>query len=633
MPRAWWVCLALFALGRGGTAAVSPPKPKPRPAPQELRVVVPRPADVDTYLKLLKSPHPNERAHAAFHLADRGQWAAAAIPDLAEMLDDWDDNTKTITGIGPSPREATRALVAIGPPALDAVIPLLSDKRDHIRSRAAEIICRIGGPRAGKALLAHLDGTDRYVRSGILQALRTQGARPSPELLLPLLSDSDPQVRGQAAEALGRTRDPRAVAPLMARLGVENDCDVVTASGWNTVVAVERGLFELGAPAVGPLLEAVRSSDTTLRGRAMMLLGLMDDPRANEWRLAALDDPDPSVRAAAVRAYARPSDTSEMETYLVAGRAAPLVDRRALPGLLRALKRNDVQTRAAAAAALGHLGTRGAVSALLAAREDGSLQVRRQALIALAETDDPRARQAVLAAFRDPDLEQAAVWAVKSNRCRYAAENLIAIVADTSREKGQRALAADALRDTADPAALPALREVLRTGDPWLRGAAAAALGAIGNQAARDLLLSYAKESDPQLNALGISGLSRVREPRAFDLLLAALASDQLYLRVYAAQGLGRIRDRRATRPLLEAFKRSTGMEGRQLRWAVLEALGKIGDRSAVPSLIWILDHYHAAYRPQAAAALKQITGRDLGENPLVWRAWWEVHNGQQGGQ
>ena len=55
----------------------------------------------------------------------------------------------------------------------------------------------------------------------------------------------------------------------------------------------------------------------------------------------------------------------------------------------------------------------------------------------------------------------------------------------------------------------------------------------------------------------------------------------------------------------------------------IIRALGKIGDKQAVPMLMNKLDDKSAAIRRSAAQSLRSITFYDLGEDKAAWEKWW----------
>jgi len=110
------------------------------------------------------------------------------------------------------------------------------------------------------------------------------------EGLISALKDKDPMVRGDAAEALGKIGDSRAVEPLIEVLN-----DIVE------FIAIE-SLRKIGEPAVEPLIKALKNKDTLIRSGAVRALGEIRDKRAIEPLTEALKYGDMFVRSAAVGA-------------------------------------------------------------------------------------------------------------------------------------------------------------------------------------------------------------------------------------------------------------------------------------------------------------------------------------------
>ena len=95
--------------------------------------------------------------------------------------------------------------------------------------------------------------------------------------------------RRQAALEIGRTRDPRAVPPLIALLRDQEPLVRLDASG---------ALMEIGQPAVAPLIEAVQSeTDAVFLWNAIRVLEETGDPQALDALRAILKNhKDPSVQ-------------------------------------------------------------------------------------------------------------------------------------------------------------------------------------------------------------------------------------------------------------------------------------------------------------------------------------------------
>lgn len=146
---------------------------------------------------------------------------------------------------------AAAALSAMGPAALKPAIQLLDNPRPDIRVLATLIVARSNDPSAGRALFETLSDNDLDVRlSAAVQlglmpgsyaivgdlaklaseaplesslaaivALEKQPSTASARVLRDLASSHpSPSVRAQAAESLGRRRDPDAIPVLIGRL-------------------------------------------------------------------------------------------------------------------------------------------------------------------------------------------------------------------------------------------------------------------------------------------------------------------------------------------------------------------------------------------------------------------------------
>lgn len=347
-------------------------------------------------------------AHAATLLGASGTREAATA--LADAMGDPDRGPAAAAGLGLLPPEV--ALEVLLPRAENAdagcreewiaALPelpdraaavrvgrFLSDPDPEVRGVAAEVLGR-ARPEAGTRSLMEEMLHDPLRRTGAVLALgRVPGG--ACDLLASLLADPDADTRRAAAEGIARCPGPDARAAVAAALGAEHE------------PAVQRALVTAlgaagGAEAVPTLAELAR------RG-------------------------DPGVRFAAVRALGR-TGASE-----------------ALDVLLEVLAAADPATEAAALAALGDLGdTRGASA--VAERLDGSdREVRHVAAASLRGLASPAATGRLVQALRDPD------W-----RVRLAAVRTLERI--------------DA------PEAVPALREVReRDADPLVRRAARQALG------------------------------------------------------------------------------------------------------------------------------------------------------------
>ena len=89
---------------------------------------------------------------------------------------------------------------------------------------------------------------------------------------------------------------------------------------------------------------------------------------------------------------------------------------------------------------------------------------------------------------------------------------------------------------------------------------------------------------------------------------------------------LGNVAAKQAVGVLLEIVQEPSGRgRSNRGRWLAVRALGRIGDLSAVPVLIEVLDHYNQNTQVYAKVALCEITGVYFGNNQPKWRQWWEL--------
>jgi hypothetical protein len=183
------------------------------------------------------------------------------------------------------------------------------------REDAVKQLAALGDPRAveglGAVLRSEGGGHALAYRSRQLaaEALGTLNDPAAVPHLIAVLEDDNARVRLSAVQALGLLRDQRAVGPLTALLGDGNaqvraagiqslaltgaahpeadlPQDVMIALLADPEDAVRKAAFAalktLGAQAVPMLIDALRHSNSTIRGAAADLLGQLQDERARD---------------------------------------------------------------------------------------------------------------------------------------------------------------------------------------------------------------------------------------------------------------------------------------------------------------------------------------------------------------
>ena len=140
--------------------------------------------------------------------------------------------------------------------------------------------------------------------------------------------------------------------------------------------------------------------------------------------------------------------------------------------------------------------------------------------------------------------------------------------------------AATSLSRLAIPATLPALIPLLQDPDPEVRAAAAFAAGNLGAPQSLPVLLEILHDGPREARRQAASSLCLLGNPEAVPALMDLLADANIMAE-----------------------------ECRSLREALVTALGRLGDRQAVPAVIRVLDDYDKHVRDAAIRALVQLGG------------------------
>ena len=256
--------------------------------------------------------------------------------------------------------------------------------------------------------------------------------------LLSNLEDKDWRVRVSAAEELGRRKEAKAVAPLIASLRNE-DADVVAAAGKALVMigqpavpglitAMKGDLFcfatepdiagaskvlaMMGKGASGPVIAALKHDDYRIRANAAKVLGETGDPQAVEPLCAAAKDEIWRVRVNArwaLEKIGKPSvdallamlhSSAPMDRESAAMALGRIKDARAIPAFRTALKEDPaVLVRVSAAWALGELRDRDSMDLLISVLNEKNGLVKAGSLCAMRKIagrdlgDDPEVWQ------------------------------------------------------------------------------------------------------------------------------------------------------------------------------------------------------------------------------------------------
>lgn len=127
------------------------------------------------------------------------------------------------------------------------------------------------------------------------------------------------------------------------------------------------------------------------------------------------------------------------------------------------------------------------------------------------------------------------------------------------------------------------------------------------------------------LSPPGAAVLGETKEAPAVEPLIEDLRDKSWQFRWYAAEALGGIKDPGAVEPLITALRDKNVYVRAMAAWA----LGEIKDPRAVGPLMTAMKDEIKDVRRQASLALGKITGKDFGQEPAKWEAWWEKNKGR----
>jgi HEAT repeat protein len=548
-----------------------------------------------------------------------------------------------VTGSLPLPTEEQRRtdevarLAAGGKAAIPALIERLAEPGWAVRRAVVAALAAAGDDAVGPLadVLRHRRDDEARLAAAV-DALVASVGRADEEAMR-LAEEPAPAVASDGAQILGRRRTAGAV-PLLGRLA-EHPHDVVAVGAIEALGRIG------GRAAVEPLVRAVESRSFFRTFPALDVLGRSGDPRAVAPLATLLEDPYYGLEAARAlghtgdrraigplaRLLAAPSDAivrraalalAELDDRHLArtGRPAPLGAElgAALPKeatarrLVRVVGEGEPDERVAICRLLGALGCESALPAL-GQLLDAPQPVAKAAAEALRRIGR-EAEERLLELLREGGSGRRKVVLPLIQRGS-AAGAVAACLRDP--DPDVRVLASEVLGRLGNPAATPALFEVI--GDPNLRVAQAAigAVQALGGTETERLATAAARSEDPRVRLAAVRILSYFGFGAATEPLLEAAREDDPRLCDAALQGLALLPDPRAEDALIDAARDA----GPGRRAAAMRALGRgEGGPRAVARLVqgladddpWV--RYYAiqalgrlGYHPVAAAIARHL--------------------------
>ena len=479
-----------------------------------------------------------------------------------------------------------------------------------IRDQAAGALIRLGEPSV-KFLIEALKNRNRYAREQAALALGKIRDARAVEPLLQVLVDENGSGRGEAALALGEIGDTRVVEPLIQALKNED-----TGVRKDAVIALGK---IRDARAVEPLLQVLMDDiDESIRDQAAWALGEIGDVRVVESLIQALEDKARSVHLLVAEALSKIGDTrailpltkalKDEHRHFVQGNRVVQGDRmeqawkkiaedeRAVEFLIQVLNDEDNYIRTKAAGALVNIGE-SSVESLIKVMDDNDVNARGLAAKALGNIGDARAVEALVDALK------------------------------YDYNDGVRVFVAEALGKINDTRAVAPLIQALRDEDSYIRTKAAGALVNIGESSVESLIKVMddndvnvrmraaetldklhwkpSTESNWALFLIAKQNWSQVEKlgKPVVAPLIDVLKDVDAGVRKSAVIALGNIGDASILEPLIKALK--DGDAG--VRMNAVIALGKLGNTKALEALVDALKDEDAGVRKSAVIALGNI--------------------------
>ena len=209
------------------------------------------------------------------------------------------------------PEVRVASLRALGAVGLAEDVPLfvdfLSQGKAEEQAAALESLNQLTDAQANAAISAQISAVAPAIRAALIRVLWSRGAKASVPRLLEAATDSDPQVRRVAFQALAELAEPQDAGTLV---------QLLAKSAPEERPAAERAVILCSRKIVDPQLQtaavlaALRDADQAARCALLPALGGLGGEQALELARTASKDTNPDVQLAGIRALANWPDAS-----------------------------------------------------------------------------------------------------------------------------------------------------------------------------------------------------------------------------------------------------------------------------------------------------------------------------------
>ncbi len=152
-----------------------------------------------------------------------------------------------------------------------------------------------------------------------------------------------------------------------------------------------------------------------------------------------------------------------------------------------------------------------------------------------------------------------------------------------------------------------------------VRKEVAEVFGKIKNPITVSYLIELLNDSEWLVRTATIKALSEIKDLRAVEPVINSLYDKQIEVKLEAIKALAILKDKRATIPLISNLNDRYHLLVREYS---AYALGEIGDKRAIYSLINLLKSENYELKRVARESLRKITGIDFGYDKEKWYNW-----------
>ena len=545
--------------------------------------------------------------------------------------------------------------------SLQFFISCLSDEYWPVRKASSEVI-KSFGEIAIPALSAAMNSYNADIQFWAVQILSELGPKGFPTILRATKNPND-EIRFFACAAIGNSRIPQGITPLLRALGDvkwrvrKSASDALVKYGEAVIAPLQQVLHitkdedirfwtiktlgKLGPKAQKFLLEALRAGDKQTRYVIAAALGESGDKRVIRVLIESLADPDWTIRKSATMALAEIGDNAinmmfeylrgpneeirdgclralvkagnislqrlfdevikmdENHRYLVR-KSLVKIGARVVEPLMRLFKLNNPEIRSFSASTLGEIGNPRAVPVLITGLSDSDWNVRRSSAYALTEIGE-RGVDKIAEALKSPN-DDVRYWVTRilESIGEPGVPYLVNALNDTNKEI--RYFSAKALGTSFSSSVARDLIKAL--GDEvWsVRKAAAESLCRLENLQIEEVLRFLS--SDNEDIRYWITYVIKEIGHNHVEQIAEAMRRGDSELRLFSAQAAGMIENEPV---LLDALISALRDDSEWVRIYAAISLGQSGDERSIVPLIRCFSDRNSEVHRNCVAAFKRM--------------------------